>query len=201
MPNPIPGDGVLVGTLGQVLPVGVLYFAPYISASPTAAPAAPLGNGEPPTNIWVKQGLLRDDQYTVVEADPTEVEYRRGFRQRYFGSVIRKAGDRSITAQMDEVEPSVLARVTGETVTQIGGSPGTGVELDLGSGEFYDRTMLAVFYDDQSNKEFHMYTPHVRVRYKFGKQAEFMVFDLTIRLIPFLNASNLYKDLKYYMWN
>lgn len=201
MPNPIPGDGVIVGTIGQVLPVGVLYFATYSALSTVAAPAVPLGNGEPATNVWTKMGLLRDDTFVVAETDPTLVEYRRGFRQRFFGEVVRKAGDRSITAQMDEVEPAVLARFTGDTVTQIGGSPGIGVELDIGSGELFDYTMLCVYYDDQSLKEFHLYSPHVRARYKFAKQAEFMVFDLTIRMIPFLNASNKYKDLKYYMWN
>lgn len=201
MPNPIPGDGVLVGTLGQVLPVGVLYFATYNAVSPVAAPGVALGNGEPATNVWTKQGLLRDDSFVVAETDPTMVEYRRGFRQRLFGDVIRKAGDRSITAVMDEVEPAILARFTGDVVTQIGGSPGTGVELDVGTGEIFDYTMLGVFYDDQSNREFHMYSPHVRARYKFAKQAEFMTFDLNIRLIPFLNASNKYKDMKYYLWN
>jgi len=177
-----------------------LYFATYNSVTPVAAPAAPLGNGEPSTSVWTKMGLLRDDQFTIAETDPTMVEYRRGFRQRFFGEVVRKAGDRTITAQMDEVEPAVLARFTGDTLTQIGGSPGIGVELDIGTGEIYDYTLLAVYYDDQSLKEFHAYSPHVRARYKFAKQAEFMVFDLIIRLIPFVNASSKYKDIKYYYW-
>lgn len=198
MPNPIPGDGVLVGTFGQVLPVGVLYLAPYLTPTPTAAPGAALAATEPAA-AYIKQGLLRDDQFTVAETDPTMVEYRRGFRQRFFGEVVRKAGDRSITAQMDEVEPAVLAKFTGDTATTVG-SPITSTELDLGTGEIYDYTLLAVFYDDQSNKEFQLYSPHVRARYKFAKQAEFMVFDLTLRLIPFINASNKYKDLKYYMF-
>ena len=203
MPNPIPGDGAIVGTVGQVLPVGVLYIAAYNAVTPVAPPGVALGATEP-GGSYVKLGLLRDDQFTVAETDPTLVEYRRGFRQRYFGEVIRKVGDRSITAQIDEVEPLsfslLMAAQSGGSGYTSTGSPITSAEIDLGAGEIYDYTMLGVFYDDQSHLEFHMYSPHVRLRYKFGKQAEFMVIDLTIRMIPFINASNLYKDLKYYMF-
>jgi hypothetical protein len=201
MPNPQPGDGALVGTVGQVLPVGTLYLAPYLT-TPTAPPGAALQGAEP-AGAYVRQGLLKDDMFTVDEKDPDIIEYRRGFRQRYFGEVVRKAGERTINAVMDEVEPSVIAKFTGETITaETGiGSPAAGGLLELGSSEYYHRTLLAVYHDALSNLEFQIYSPHVLARYKMSKQAEFMTFDLIIKLIPFVSTtSGLFKDIAYYMF-
>jgi hypothetical protein len=201
MPNPRPGDGALVGSVGPIIPVGVLYLAPYL-ATPTAAPGAALNSAEP-AGAYVRQGLLKDDMFTVDEKDPDIIEYRRGFRQRYFGEVIRKAGERTVNATMEEVEPLVIAKFTGETITaETGvGSPAAGGLLELGSSEYYHRTLLAVYYDALSNLEFQMYSPHVLVRYKLSKQAEFLSFDLIIKLIPFVSTtSGLFKDIAYYMF-
>lgn len=201
MPLPQPGDGALVGSVGPVLPVGVLYLAPYLP-TPTAAPGAALQNAEPGAP-WIRQGLLKDDDFTVDEKDPDIVEYRRGFRQRYFGEVVRKAGERTVTAKVVEVEPKVLAAFTGETITaETGvGSPAAGGLLELGSSEYYHRSLLAVYHDALSNLEFQMYSPHVLARYKLSKDSEFMTFDLTIKLIPFVSTvTGLFKDIAYYMW-
>lgn len=201
MPLPQPGDGALVGTVGQVLPVGVLYLAPYLP-TPTPAPGAALQNAEPGAP-WIRQGLLKDDMFTVDEKDPDIIEYRRGFRQRYFGEVIRKAGERTVNAKMVEVEPGVIAKFTGETITtETGvGSPASGGLLELGSSEYYHRSLLAVYHDALSNLEFQIYSPHALVRYKMSKDAEFMTFDLIIKLIPFVSTtSGLFKDIAYYMF-
>jgi hypothetical protein len=154
-----------------------------------------LGQDEP-APAWVKLGLLRDDQFTVEETDPDIIEYRRGFRQRYYGEVIRKAGVRTVTAKMDEVDPASIASFTGESTTALGSA--NSLRTDLGPSEYYHRSLLCVYFDDVSDAEFQMYTPHVLARYKMSKNAEFMTVDLTIKLIPFINASNLYKDIRYY---
>jgi len=195
MPTPLPGDGALSFTIGQVLPVGTLYLAPYIAATPTPAPGVALGATEPDA-AFVKTGLLKDEQFLVTEKDPTIIDYRRGFRQRYFGEVVRMSGDREITCTMEEVEPAAIASITGETPTTVAGSP-AGQKLSLGSSEYFHRTLLAVYFDDLSLREFHMYSPHVLVRYKLSRQAEFMTVDLVIKLIPFL-VSGKYKDIDYY---
>lgn len=195
MPTPFPGDGGLTFGFGQVLPVGTLYLAPFNAASPVLPPAYNLDLEEPPSP-WVKLGLLRDEQFTVEETDPTIIEYTRGFRQRYFGEVIRKAGVRTVTAKMDEVDPASIASFTGDQTTTLGSA--NAIRVDLGPSEYYHRSLLAVYFDDVSSAEFHMYSPHVLARYKMSKNAEFMTVDLTAKLITFVNASNLYKDLRYY---
>jgi hypothetical protein len=91
------GDGELVGTQGQILPIGTIYLATYVSGSPQAVPSAALGTSEP-ASAWVKLGCLQDDMFNITESDPGVIEYRRGFRQRYYGEVINKTGDKSITA-------------------------------------------------------------------------------------------------------
>jgi hypothetical protein len=73
MPNPLPGDGDLVATQGQVLPLGVIYPATYNSVSPVAAPAAKLGTSEP-ASVYQKVGCLRDDMFTTAESNPGGVE-------------------------------------------------------------------------------------------------------------------------------
>ena len=45
MPTPLPGNGDLVYTLGQVIPMGVMYLAPYVAGANTwTANAAPPSN-------------------------------------------------------------------------------------------------------------------------------------------------------------
>jgi hypothetical protein len=195
MPTPFPGDGGLTFNFGQILPVGTLYLAAFNPVTPVAPPGINLGVDEPAA-AWVKTGLLRDEQFTVEEADPDIIEYRRGFRQRYFGEVIRKAGVRTVTAKMDEIDPASIASFTGAVTTALGSA--NAIRVDLGSSEYYHRSLLAVYYDDVSSAEFQMYSPHVLARYKMSKNAEFMTVDLTIKLISFINASNLYKDIRYY---
>lgn len=200
MPFPHPGDGVIVGTVGQVLPIGVLYLAPFLSPVQTAAPGVPIRDTEPGTP-WVRMGLMKDEQLVIDEKDPDTVEYRRGFTQRYFGEVIRKAGERTLTATMEEVEPLVIARINGDVPADLGGSPATGWELDMVPSQLLTRTLLFVYYDAQSKREFQIYSPQALVRFKFSKQAEFMTIDLTIKLIPFINAVGEFADMKYYAFS
>jgi hypothetical protein len=195
MPFPQPGDGAIIGTVGQVLPIGVLYLCPQLTPA-TPPPAAALGTTEPGTP-WVRMGLLRDEQLVIDEKDPDTVEYRRGFKQRYFGEVIRKSGERTLTATMDEVEPLVIAKLNNDTTNALG-SPAQGWEIDLVPSQLLNRTMLFVFYDAQSSREFQIYSPNALVRFKIGRQAEFMTIDLTIKLIPFINIAGEYADMKYY---
>jgi hypothetical protein len=195
MPTPFPGDGGLTFGFGQILPVAAVYLAAWNPAAPQAAPGVNLGNGEPAV-AWVKMGLWRDEQFTVEETDPTIIEYTRGFRQRYFGEVIRKAGVRTVTGKMDEVDPVAIASFTGDALTALGSANSD--RVDLGSSEYFHRSLLLVYFDDVSSAEFQMYSPHVLARYKMSKNAEFMTVDMTIKLIPFINASNLYKDIRYY---
>lgn len=195
MPTPFPGDGGLTFGFGQVLPIGTIYLAAFNALAPQAPPGINLGPDEP-APAWVKLGLLRDDQFTVEETDPDIIEYRRGFRQRYYGEVIRKSGVRTVTAKMDEVDPAALASFTGSVTTGLGSA--NAIRTDLGPSEYYHRSLLVVYFDDVSQAEFQMYSPHVLARYKMSKNAEFMTVDMTIKLITFVNANNLYKDIRYY---
>jgi hypothetical protein len=198
MPTPHAGDGVLTYTIGQVIPIGYLYFAPYVAASPQPAPGVKLNAAEPGAP-WVKTGLLKDDTFNVEEGDPDVIEYRRGFHQRYYGEVLRKAGMRTITATIQEVEPLAIAALLGETVTTVA-SP-AGVSLDVGTSELIHHTMLIVYNEALNDEEFHMYTPHVLSRFKLAKDAEFMVLNLITKLITFKNATNKFKDFTYYLWS
>lgn len=197
MPNPNPGDGDLqVGTQGQVLPIGIIYLATFVSGSEEPAPEAKLGTSEP-ASAFKKVGLLRDDIFTIDETDPDVIEYRRGFRQRYFGEVVRQAGQRTVTAQLDEVEPQVIADLLEESVEVVSG----GRKLDVGTSEQIDKTMLVVYFDALSDREYHVYSPKVIARFKFAKNDEFMVLELNLKLITFKNAGNKFKDLTYYEWD
>src|ERR1035437_7603415 len=151
MPTPLPGDGALTFGFGQVLPVGTLYLATFNATTPLVPPGISLGANEPAAG-WVKLGLLRDDQFTVEETDPTIIEYTRGFRQRYFGEVIRKSGVRTIAATMDEVDPASIASFSGDTTTDLGSA--NAVRIDLGPSEYHHRSLLAVYFDDLSGAEF-----------------------------------------------
>ena len=199
MPLPIPGNGDLTFTVGQVIPVADVYLAPYVAGAPQAAPGVPLGATEP-SAPWVKVGLLQDDMFTVDETDAEVIEYRRGFRQRYYGEVVRKAGQRTVTMQIIEVEPTVYADLLGETVTALGASPNAGEWLDVGTSEQIDKSMLVVFYEAESGIEFHYYSPHVISRFKMTKVTEFLAIELKLKLITFKNANSKYKDLVYYHW-
>lgn len=195
MPTPVPGDGGLTFNFGQVLPVGVIYLAAFNALAPMAPPGINLGANEPAAG-WVKLGLLRDDAFTVDETDPDIIEYRRGFRQRYYGEVVRKSGVRTVNAKMDEVDPAAIASFTGDATTGLGSA--NAIRVDLGPSEYYHRSLLVVYFDDVSQAEFQMYSPHVLARYKMSKNAEFMTVDMIIKLITFVNANNLYKDIRYY---
>ena len=143
------GDGDLVGTLqqGQILPIGTIYLATYNASSVVAAPAAKLGTGEPPS-AYSRVGALQDDMFTITESDPGVVEYRRGFRQRYYGEVINKTGDKTIAAVIVEPEASIVSALTGDAVSVISG----GRSLVIRAGQYYDKTMLIVYQDAQNSR-------------------------------------------------
>lgn len=199
MPIPNAGDGDLVFSVGQVIPVATIYLAPYVAATPAAAPGTRMVTppAEPGTP-WVKVGLLQDDTFTVEETDAEVIEYRRGFRQRYFGEVVRKSGQRTVTATIIEVEPSVIADLVGETVTTVGSSPTGSEHYDVGTSEQIDKSMLVVYHEALSNTEFQYYSPHVIMKFKMTKVAEFMSLELKLKLITFKNGAGKYKDLTYY---
>ena len=197
MPLPKPGDGDLTFSVGQVIPVATMYLAPYVASAVQAAPGTALGATEPGAT-WTKVGLLHDDMFTVEETDAEVIEYRRGFRQRYFGEVVRKAGQRTVTAQIVEVEPSAIAELVGETVTSVGGSPATSEKYDVGTSEQTLETMLLVYFEALQGIEFHIYSPKVISRFKMTKINEFMALEIKLKLITFKNASNKFKDLTYY---
>jgi hypothetical protein len=199
VPNPLPGDGDLTFTVGQVLPIATVYLAPFVASPSTqAAPGVKLGTSEP-TGTWQKVGLLHDDAFTVDETDAEVIEYRRGFRQRYFGEVVRKAGQRTVVAQIIEVEPTVIADLLGETVTATG-SPFTSEKLNVGTSEQIDKSMLVVYQEALSGIEFHYYSPHVISRFKMIKIQEFIALELRLKLITFktTDVPPKYKDIVYY---
>lgn len=204
MASPKPGDGQLTYTVGQVLPIGVMYLAPYAAGANTytasaAPPGVKLGTADP-GGTYVKVGLLKDDAFSVEETDAEVIEYRRGFRQRYYGEVVRKAGQRSINAKVIEVEPASIASLLGETLGSVGGSPFTGQYEFVGTSEQIHHTLFIDYFEALSGQEFHIYSPHVITKFKMTKDAEFMSLDITNKLITYLDANGRYKDMQYYIW-
>jgi len=197
MPNPLPGDGRLTFTQGQVVPVGVMYMAPYVEGDFAPPPGARLGLMEPAAP-YQKMPLMTNEIFTINEPDPQVLEYRRGFRQRYYGEVVKQAAIRTIECNWDEVEPLAVCALTGETPTPLGSSPNTGRSLDVGSSEYYYKTLLIVYQDPLTMREYQMFNPMVLARYAWAKNNDFLALKLTIKLIPFLNASNKYKDIQYF---
>jgi hypothetical protein len=106
---------------------------------------------------------------------------------------------RTITATIQEVEPAAVAQIQQDTVTTIA-SP-AGVSLDVGTSELLHWSMLLVYNEALNDEEFHIYSPHVLLRFKLAKDAEFLVMNITAKLITFINANNKFRDLVYYLWS
>lgn len=198
MPTPRPGDGDLTYTLGQTIPLAVFYFAPYVAASVEPAPGVRLGNSEPGGN-YVKSPLLKDDTFNVDDGDPDVVEYRRGFHQNYFGEVVRKKGQRKITGVFQETEPLAISNFLGCPITA-GASP-AGHKVNVGTSEQVAKTLLIVFFEALNDYEYHFYSPHCIAKFKFGKDAEFMVLNLDVKTITFKDSDNRYVDISYYSFD
>lgn len=188
---PLYTESPYVGTEGKVILANRVYVAPANTAAPGAAVGTALGTA--PAG-WSDLGSVQDSKVVLDKADPDIIEIETGLFQILRNEVAKKDGITTAKCTIVEYEPAVWSTITGDVV--IGGN-----SIFIGGRPITQYALLLVGQNPATGTEFQHWNPKSNMAFKITDNAEFVVIDLTFKLLKFkdpADAANLSRDYRMY---